>query len=86
MEGFVQDIIEITIMFYLWVIMHWTGLSIAIGLGAKNYRNRSFFVWFLFALLVSPIIAGPCLLASRNNAYAITNEQLLSEIISLGRK
>ena len=38
-------------MFILWV-----ALSIAVGLFASNYRNRSGFGWFVLSLLISPLL------------------------------
>lgn len=38
-------------MFILWV-----ALSIAVGLFASNYRNRSGFGWFVLSLRISPLL------------------------------
>ena len=38
-------------MFILWVV-----LSVAVGLFASNYRNRSGFGWFVLSLLISPLL------------------------------
>ena len=34
----------------------WVALSIAVGLFASNYRNRSGFGWFVLSLLISPLL------------------------------
>jgi phosphotransferase system glucose/maltose/N-acetylglucosamine-specific IIC component len=41
----------------LFIVVVWLGLAIAIGAIAGN-KGRSGFGWFLFALLLSPLIAG----------------------------
>ena len=38
-------------IFILWIV-----LSIAVGLFASNYRNRSGFGWFALSLLISPLL------------------------------
>lgn len=38
------------------IFILWVALSIAVGLFASNYRNRSGFGWFVLSLLISPLL------------------------------
>jgi hypothetical protein len=38
------------------VILYWLALSIAAGMFASIRRNRSGFGWFLFALILTPLL------------------------------
>lgn len=39
------------------ILATWLVLAIAVGLFASNYRGRSGFLWFLLAVVTSPLIA-----------------------------
>lgn len=38
------------------IFILWIALSIAVGLFASNYRNRSGLGWFALSLLISPLL------------------------------
>jgi hypothetical protein len=38
------------------LLLFWLLLCVAVGMFAKVRRNRSFFGWFLFALVLSPLL------------------------------
>ena len=38
------------------IVFLWIALSIAAGVFASNYRNRSGFGWFFLSLLISPLL------------------------------
>lgn len=38
------------------IFILWIALSIAVGLFASNYRNRSGFGWFALSLLISSLL------------------------------
>lgn len=56
-------------MFFLWV-----GFAIIIGLAAQN-KKRSGFGWFIFAIFLSPIIAGIALMLSGHSNGKINQAQ-----------
>lgn len=43
----------------------WVLLSVVVGMVAQNYRDRNGFGWFVLALVVSPLIAGLLVLATK---------------------
>jgi hypothetical protein len=43
----------------------WIGASIAVGMAARNYRNRDGVGWFFLSLIISPILAGLFVLVSK---------------------
>jgi len=47
-------------------------LSFMVGMAANNHRGRSAFGWFLLSLLISPLISGILLLASKDLRKAVT--------------
>lgn len=47
------------------ILLFWFGVSIAIGIWASN-KGRNGFGWFVLAVLISPILAGLFLAASKD--------------------
>ncbi len=38
------------------ILLLWFAFSVAAGIFAANYRNRSGFGWFLLSLVISPLL------------------------------
>ena len=54
---------------------------------ASNYRNRNGFGWFLLAFIVSPLIAGLLVLATKplDNTPRMTRRQMIDRLEELKR-
>lgn len=48
------------------LIAVYLGMSFIVAIAAQNHRGRSGTPWFLLSLIVSPLIAGLLLLASKD--------------------
>ena len=70
----------------LWFIT-WVLLSVVVGMVASNYRNRNGFGWFLLAFIVSPLIAGLLVLATKplDNTPRMTRRQMIDRLEELKR-
>ncbi|WP_164897686.1 zinc ribbon domain-containing protein [Mesorhizobium sp. M6A.T.Cr.TU.017.01.1.1] len=57
------------------LIAVYLGLAFIVGIAAQNYRGRRGTPWFLLSLIISPLLAGLLLLASKDKrpaAVAVT--------------
>lgn len=55
------------------LFLFWLALSVIVGVAASN-RARSGFLWWLLALVISPILAGLLLLAVGRGKSSATGE------------
>ncbi|TIL91461.1 MAG: zinc ribbon domain-containing protein [Mesorhizobium sp.] len=61
------------------LIAVYLGLAFIVGIAAQNYRGRRGTPWFLLSLIISPILAGLLLLASKDNRQASVVVATISE-------
>jgi hypothetical protein len=54
----------------LMFIFFWIGFSVIVAVAA-NTRGRSAVGWFILAILISPLLAGLLVLASKNNTVLV---------------